>query len=219
SGVASVALSVLGPRILGHATDLIFAGVVGRRFPSGMSKAAVVEQLRRSGQGNLANLLSGVNFTPGQGIDFTQVGQVLLLVLAIYVVAALFGYPQGWLSTTVVQRSLFRLRAQAEAKLARLPLSYFDRQPRGEVLSRVTNDMDNLAQSLQQALSQVITSLLTIVGVLAIMIVISPLLALIALLTVPLAVVVAAAVGKRDKGQEGDRKSTRLNSSHQIISY
>ena len=201
SGVASVALAVIGPRILGHATDLIFAGVIGRQFPSGMSKAAVIAQLRRSGQGNVADLLSGVNFTPGQGIDFTQVGQVLLLVLAIYVVAALFGYLQGWLSTTVVQRSLFRLRAQAEAKMARLPLSYFDRQPLGELLSRVTNDMDNLAQSLQQALSQVITSLLTIVGVLAIMIVISPLLALIALLTVPLAVVVAAFIGKRAQPQ------------------
>src|SRR5207237_1486965 len=106
--------------------------------------------------------------------DVMPVGQVLLLVLVIYVVAALFGYLQGWLSTAVVQRSLFRLRAETEAKLARLPLSYFDRQPRGELLSRVTNDMDNLAQSLQQALSQVITSLLTIVGVLAIMIVISP---------------------------------------------
>ena len=166
SGVASVALAVIGPRILGHATDLIFAGVIGRQFSSGTSKAAVIAQLRRSGQGNVADLLSGVNFTPGQGIDFTQVGQVLLLVFAIYIVAALFGYLQGWLSATVVQRSLFRLREQAEAKLARLPLSYFDRQPRGELLSRVTNDMDNLAQSLQQALSQVITSLLTIVGVL-----------------------------------------------------
>jgi ATP-binding cassette subfamily B multidrug efflux pump len=200
-GVASVALSVLGPRILGHATDLIFAGVIGRQFPAGTSKAGVIEQLRRSGQGNIADLLNGVNFTPGQGIDFTQVGQVLLLVLAIYVVAALFGYLQGLLATAVVQRSLFRLRAQAEAKLARLPLSYFDRQPRGELLSRVTNDMDNLAQTLQQALSQVITSLLTIVGVLAIMIVISPLLALIALLTVPIAGVVAAAVGKRAQPQ------------------
>ncbi len=201
AGVASVALSVLGPRILGHATDLIFAGVVGRQFPAGASKAAILAQLRSSGQGNIADLLSGVAFTPGQGIDFMQVGQVLLLVLAIYVVAALFGYLQGWLSTAVVQRSLFRLRAEAEAKLARLPLSYFDRQPRGELLSRVTNDMDNLAQSLQQALSQVITSLLTIVGVLAIMIVISPLLALIALLTVPLAVLVAAAIGKRAQPQ------------------
>jgi ATP-binding cassette, subfamily B, multidrug efflux pump len=201
SGVVSVALAVLGPRILGHATDLIFAGVIGRQFPAGTTKAAVLAQLRRSGHGNIADLLSGVNFTPGQGIDFAQVGQVLLLVLAIYIVAALFGYLQGRLSTGVVQRSLFRLRAQAEAKLARLPLGYFDRQPRGELLSRVTNDMDNLAQSLQQALSQVITSLLTIVGVLAIMIVISPLLALIALLTVPFAVVVAAVIGKRAQPQ------------------
>ena len=201
SGVVSVTLSVLGPRILGHATDLIFAGVIGRQFPAGMSKAAVIAQVRRSGHGNIADLLGGVNFTPGQGIDFTQVGQVLLLVLAIYVVAALFGYLQGWLSTAVVQRSLFRLRAQAEAKLARLPLSYFDRQPRGELLSRVTNDLDNLAQSLQWALSQVITSLLTIVGVLIIMIVISPLLAVIALLTVPLAMVVAGGVGQRAQPQ------------------
>ncbi|MDQ6900603.1 MAG: ABC transporter ATP-binding protein/permease, partial [Candidatus Dormibacteraeota bacterium] len=201
SGVTSVALSVLGPRILGHATDLIFAGVIGRQLPAGGTKAEVVAGLRRAGKGNVADLLNGVNFTPGHGIDFTQVAQVLLLVLAIYVVAAGFGYLQGRLTTEVVQRSLFRLRAEAEAKLARLPLSYFDRQPRGELLSRVTNDMDNLAQTLQQTLSQIITSLLTIIGVLAIMIVISPLLALIALLTVPLSVVVAAAVGKRAQPQ------------------
>src|SRR5438477_642295 len=89
TGVASVALAVIGPRILGHATDLIFAGVIGRQFPSGMSKAAVIAQLRRSGQGNVADLLSGVNFTPGQGIDFTQVGRVLLVPLAVVVAAAL----------------------------------------------------------------------------------------------------------------------------------
>jgi ATP-binding cassette subfamily B multidrug efflux pump len=198
---ASVALSVLGPRILGHATDLIFSGVVSRQFSSGASKAEIVDRLREQGNGTLADMLSSMHITPGVGIDFGAVGHVLMIVLAIYVAASLCSLLQSRLSTTIVQRSVFRIREQAQAKLARLPLSYFDRQPRGEVLSRVTNDIDNISQTLQQTLSQLLTSLLTIVGVLTMMFVISPLLALIALVTVPVSVVVAAQIGKRAQPQ------------------
>ncbi len=102
---------------------------------------------------------------------------MLLLVLVLYVAASLLPCCRARLTTTVVQRAVFRLREQVEAKLTRLPLSYFDRQPRGELLSRVTNDIDNIAQTLQQTLSQMVTSLLTIVGVLGMMFWISPLLA------------------------------------------
>jgi ATP-binding cassette, subfamily B, multidrug efflux pump len=199
--VASVSTTVLGPRILGHATDLIFSGVIGRTFPAGTTKAEVVARLRGSGHGTLADMLNSMNFVPGHGIDFGKVGAVLLTVLALFVVAAVFGLLQGRLTTTIVQRSMFRLREQAETKLARLPLGYFDRQPHGEVLSRVTNDIDNLAQTLQQTLSQLLTSLLTIVGVLAMMIIISPLLALIALVTVPISILVAARIGRKAQPQ------------------
>ena len=197
----SVTLSVLGPRLLGRATDIVFTGVVGRQLPAGTTKADAVDRLRDQGKDTLADMLASMDIVPGRGIDFGAVGRVLMIVLAIYVAASVLGLIQGRLTTVIVQRSVFRLREQAQAKLSRLPLSYFDRQPRGEVLSRVTNDLDNVTQTLQQGLSQIVTSLLTIVAVLAMMFAISPLLALIALLTVPLSVVVAAQIGKRARPQ------------------
>ncbi|NUT32157.1 MAG: ABC transporter ATP-binding protein [Hamadaea sp.] len=200
-GIASVFLSVLGPKILGQATDVIFSGVVGAGMPPGITKEQAVEQARADGNGKLADMLSSMDFVPGAGIDFDQLRTVLLWVLGIYVFAWLFGVVQGRLTTTVVQRSVYRLREQVEHKLARLPLSYFDNQPRGEVLSRATNDTDNIAQTLQQTLSMLVTSLLTIVGVLGMMFWISPLLAVIALVTVPLSVVVTAKIGKRAQPQ------------------
>ncbi|MEU5429359.1 ABC transporter ATP-binding protein [Streptomyces olivoreticuli] len=199
--VASVALSVLGPKILGRATDLIFAGVVGRGFPDGVTKAQAIDAMRKHGDGKAADLLDSVHFTPGHGIDFDAVGGVLFWVLLIYVGASVFQLFQARIATTVVQRASFRLRQDVEDKLGRLPLSYFDKQQRGEVLSRATNDIDNIQQALQQTLSQIVTSLLTIVGVLAMMFWISWLLALIALVTVPVSVVIAARIGKRAQPQ------------------
>jgi ATP-binding cassette subfamily B multidrug efflux pump len=198
---ASVTLSVLGPRLLGDATNLIFSGVISRQIPAGVSKAQAVAQLRREGRTTQAEMLSAVHVVAGQGIDFDQVGRVLLVVLVVYLGASVGTLLQGRLTATIVQRLVFRLREQVQAKLARLPLSYFDRQPRGEILSRVTNDIDNLAQSLQQTLSQLVISLLTIVGVLTVMFIISPLLALIALVTVPVSVFAVARIGKRAQPQ------------------
>jgi ATP-binding cassette, subfamily B, multidrug efflux pump len=204
-GVVGVTLSVFGPKILGHATDLIFAGVFGKilqnDFPVGTTKEQAVQILRDRHRGTLADLVSAMHVTPGQGIDFDAVGRVLLLVLILYVLAAIFMYLQGRLTTVVVQRTVYTLRQQVEVKLSRLPLRYFDRQPRGEILSRVTNDIDNITQTLQQTMSHLVTSILTIVGVLAIMFWISWLLALIALVTIPLSVFTAARIGKRAQPQ------------------
>ncbi len=200
-GVTSVALSVLGPWILGRATDIIFAGVVGQQLPTGVPKEQVVSQLRASGNPRLADMLSAMNVVPGQGIDFDALGRVLLLALLVGLFGSVFLLVQGRLVIVVVNRLVFRLREQVEAKLARLPLSYFDKQQRGEVLSRATNDTDNIAQTLQQTMSQMVTSLLTIVGVLVMMVWISPLLAVIALVTVPVSVMVAAKLGKRAQPQ------------------
>jgi ATP-binding cassette subfamily B multidrug efflux pump len=146
-------------------------------------------------------MLSALHVIPGSGIDFGHVGQILLLVLIVYLGSSTGMLLQGRLTATIVQRMVYGLREQVQAKLARLPLSYFDRQPRGEILSRVTNDIDNLAQSLQQTLSQLVISLLTIIGVLTAMFVISPLLAGIALVTVPLSVFAVARIGKRAQPQ------------------
>jgi ATP-binding cassette, subfamily B, multidrug efflux pump len=199
---ASVALSVLGPKILGQATDLIFAGVIGKQLPPGVTQAQAVAGMRAHGQGKIADLVASMpGVHPGQGIDFSAVGNILLWVLLIYVGATVCGFIQARITTHVVQRAVFRLRQDVEEKLARLPLSYFDSQPRGEVLSRATNDIDNVAQSLQQTLAQIMASLLTIVGVLAMMFWISWMLALVALLTVPVSIVVATRVGKRAQPQ------------------
>ncbi|MER6507549.1 ABC transporter ATP-binding protein [Nonomuraea sp. NPDC001636] len=200
-GTASVALTVTGPKILGHATDLIFSGIVGARLTPGLTKEQAVAGLRAKGEDNFADMVASMTVVPGQGIDFTALAHVLGWVLAIYVVAALLGIAQFRLTTTIVQRAASRLRERIEAKLARLPLSYFDGQPRGEILSRATNDTDNIAQTLQQTMSQLISSVLTVVGVLVVMFWISPVLALIALVTVPVSVYVTAVVGKRSQPQ------------------
>lgn len=199
AGTLSVAFSVMGPKILGGATDLIFAGVVGRGLPDGTTKDQAIDGLREQGNGGLADMLSGVDFTPGNGIDFGAVGQVLLAALVVYVGAGLLMLVSTRLSIRVINRVVFQLREDLQTKLARLPLSYFDRQQRGEVLSRATNDIDNISQTMQQTMGQLINSLLTIVGVLIMMFWISPLLALVALVTIPLSVFVAARVGKRSQ--------------------
>ncbi|MEU4834829.1 ABC transporter ATP-binding protein [Streptosporangium sp. NPDC023615] len=197
--VVSVVLSVIGPKILGYATDLIFTGVIGRQLPAGTTAEQAVAAARAAGNDNFADLLARMDVVPGRGIDFGALGTVLLWVLALYVAASLFAWLQGYILNDVVQRTVYRLREDAEEKINRLPLRFFDGQPRGELLSRVTNDIDNVSQTLQQTLSQLLVSLLTVVGVLAMMFVISPLLALIALVTIPISMVVTGMIAKRSQ--------------------
>ncbi|MGC4980528.1 ABC transporter ATP-binding protein [Streptomyces sp. DT193] len=197
--VLSVGLSVIGPKILGRATDLVFAGIVGRQMPAGTTKAQALDSLRAHGKGAVADMLSGTDFTPGQGIDFTAVGHVLLFALGTFLLAGLLMAVATRLVNRAVNKTVYRMREDLQAKLSRLPLSYFDKRQRGEVLSRATNDMDNIQQTLQQSMGQLVNSLLTIVGVLAMMFWVSPLLALVALVTVPLSFVVATRVGKRSQ--------------------
>ncbi|MEV4479364.1 ABC transporter ATP-binding protein [Micromonospora coxensis] len=197
--VASVAASVVGPKILGHATDIIFTGVIGRQLPAGSSAEQAVAAARAAGNDNFADMLARMDVVPGVGIDFTALGRTLALAIALYLGASLLMWWQGWLLNGVVQRTVLRLRAEVEEKLNRLPLPYFDRQPRGELLSRVTNDIDNISQTLSQTLSQLLTSLLTVVGVLAMMFWISPLLALVALVAVPMSVLVTGQIAKRSQ--------------------
>ncbi|MCH6160147.1 ABC transporter ATP-binding protein [Streptomyces marispadix] len=200
-GVLGVGFSVLGPKILGDATDLIFAGFVGKRLPDGVSRDQVLDRMRAEGDDGVADMLSGTDFTPGQGIDFSALSHVLLLVVAVYAAAGLMMFVSGRLSVRAISQTVFRLREQVEAKLSRLPLSYFDKQTRGEVLSRVTNDIDNIGQTLQQTMGQIVNSVLTVAGVLVMMFWISPLLALVALVTVPLSLTVATRLGKRAQPQ------------------
>jgi ATP-binding cassette, subfamily B, multidrug efflux pump len=211
--VASVALSAIGPRILGKATDLIFTGLIGGKLPEGITKEQAVSSLRDRGEDKVASLVASLDVTPGQGVDFGAVGHVLMLVLAIYVCGAALAWLAGYLLNDVVQGIVRRMRSDVEDKVNRLPLSYFDKQPRGELLSRVTNDIDNLSQSLQQTMSQLLTSVLTVLAVLAMMVWISPLLALVALISVPLSMMVTGAVMKRSQGMfvQQWRRTGRLN--------
>ncbi|MET8636959.1 ABC transporter ATP-binding protein [Streptomyces sp. NPDC004096] len=198
-GVLSVGLSVIGPKILGRATDLVFAGIIGRQMPAGMTKEQVLESMRKRGDGGIADMLSGTDFTPGKGIDFDAVGRVLLFALVAFLFAGLLMAVSTRLSNRAINKTVYRMREEVQAKLSRLPLSYFDKRQRGEVLSRATNDIDNIGQTLQQSMGQLINSLLTIVGVLIVMFWVSWLLALVALVTVPLSFVVATRIGKRSQ--------------------
>jgi ATP-binding cassette, subfamily B, multidrug efflux pump len=197
--LAGVSFSVIGPKILGHATNLIFAGVIGARLPAGITEQQAIDAARARGQGSFADLLSGMTFTPGQGVDFGALSHVLLLVLCLYVAASILMWLQGYVLNGVVQRTVLRLRSDVEDKLHRLPLSYFDTKPRGELLSRVTNDIDNVQQTMQQTMSQLLNSLLTLIGVLSMMVWISPVLALVALVSVPLSILVTRVIAKRSQ--------------------
>ncbi|MGW0764428.1 ABC transporter ATP-binding protein [Streptomyces sp. NPDC002676] len=197
--VVSVALSVVGPKILGRATDLVFAGIIGRQMPAGSSKEQVLDSMRAHGRGSIADMLQSTDFTPGKGIDFGAVGSVLLLATGTFLLAGLLTAIATRLVNRTVNRTMFRMREDVQTKLSRLPLSYFDKRQRGEVLSRATNDIDNIGQTLQQSMGQLINAVLTIIGVLAMMFWVSWILALVALVTVPLSVFVAARVGKRSQ--------------------
>ncbi|WP_343600099.1 ABC transporter ATP-binding protein [Mycobacterium sp.] len=198
-GISGTAVGVVVPRILGHATDLLFSGVIGRQLPAGLTKQQAVAAARARGEGTFADLISGMNLVPGRGVDFAAVARTLALALALYLVAALLVWVQARLLNLIVQRTLQALRRDVEAKVHRLPLAYFDRRQRGEVLSRVTNDVDNVATSLSMTITQLLSAILTVGAVLVMMLTISPLLTGITLLTVPLSLLATRAIAGRSQ--------------------
>lgn len=198
-GIGGIAIGVIGPRILGHATDLLFNGVIGRQLPAGITKEQAVEAARARGDSTFADMVSAMDVVPGQGVDFGAVARTLLVALGLYLLAAVLVWLQFRVLNVTVQRTIMTLRAEVEDKVHRLPLSYFDSRRRGEVLSRVTNDVDNIATSLSMTISQLLTSLLTLVAVLVMMVTISPLLALITVLTVPLSLWATRTIARRSQ--------------------
>jgi ATP-binding cassette, subfamily B, multidrug efflux pump len=203
--VISVAFAVVGPKILGNATNDIFNGVIskqiGESLPPGVTvtKDQVVAGLRAKGENQLADMVSAMDLHIGQGIDFGALAGILFVLIGVYVLSAIFSWMQTWIMAGVTQRTVRRLRTDVDEKLGRLPLKYFDSHPRGDVLSRVTNDIDNIGQTLQQSLTQLITSVLTIVGVLVLMLTISPILAVISILSVPLSVFITLLIARRSQ--------------------
>jgi ATP-binding cassette subfamily B protein len=200
-GVFSVAFNIAGPRLMGNATTLLFTGVISKQMPAGATQAQVVEGLKASGQTQLAQMLSSMKLTPGMGVDFIALRNIALLLALAYLLSAVFSWLQQYLTVGISQGIVYELRNEVSRKLAKLPLRYFDSHARGDILSRVTNDIDNIANTLQQSLTQIITSLLTIVGVLGMMFSINWMLALISLLTVPISVVVTLFIAKRSQKQ------------------
>ncbi len=165
----STVFSIFGPKILGKATTKLFEGVMGE--------------------------ISGT----GSGIDFDYIGQVLLLALGLYLLSAVFGYIQGWVMSGISMDVTYRFRKDIAEKINRMPFAYFDRTSQGEVLSRITNDVDTVSQTLNQSLSQIITSVTTVIGVLVMMLTISWQMTLVALLIVPLSMVIIAVVVKQSQ--------------------
>lgn len=217
-GAVGVVLAVAGPKILGEATNVVFEGAVGLLIGdqfAGMTQEQVVQALEAAGQQDFANMVAAMqSFTPGSGIDFEALRAVVMWAIAVYVVSALLQWVQGYIINVVMVRTMFRVRERIEAKIHRLPLRYFDRVQRGELISRVTNDVDNMTQTLQQSLSGAITSLLMVVGVVGMMFSISWQLALVALVSLPLIGVIMGVIGPKSQKafQTQWKKVGRLNS-------
>ena len=199
AAVGTVVLAVAAPKVLGQATNVIFEGVVSTMLPAGTTKAQAIEALRARGMDEFATMLSAMDVIPGAGIDYTRLGRILTVVLGLYVGSSLLNWLEGWLINRITIKALYRLRAQVEDKVHRLPLSYFDTVQRGELLSRLTNDVDNVTNTLQQSLSGALTAILTVVGVLGMMFSISWKLALVALIMFPLMGVVFGVIGPRSQ--------------------
>ena len=197
--IVAVVLNVIAPKILGQAMDVIFAGVVGKQLPAGVSKEQFVDGLRQQGQDNFADMVARMELVPGAGIDFDKLTMLIAVVLLMYFVANIFLWLQGYVLNRIVMKVIRRLRDDTEKKLNRLPLNYFDTRQRGDVLSRVTNDIDNIQQALQQAFAQLINSVLTVLGIVIMMFIVSWQLALIALIALPLSGVAAGMIGVRSQ--------------------
>src|SRR4029078_11208559 len=163
-GVGGIAIGVIGPRILGHATDLLFNGVIGRQLPAGLTKEQAIAAARARGDNTFADLLSGMNVVPGRGVDFGAVGRTRMLALGLYLIAALLVWLQARILIVAVQRTMVALRSDVEDKVHRLSLRYLHSGQRVAVRSRLTNDVDNIQTSLSMTISQLLTSLLTVVA-------------------------------------------------------
>lgn len=192
---------LLGPKLLGDATTRVFEGLIASKLPAGIDKATVVAGLRARGEQRFADMIASMDITPGVGVDFTTVGKLITTVIALYLVAALLNWLSGWLMAGVAQTTVFELREDVEHKLGRVPLKYVDGQSRGDLLSRVTNDIDNIGNTLQQGLNQLLTSIIAVIGTLIVMFFISPILAFVSLVIVPISIAMTAAIAKRSQVQ------------------
>ena len=198
---ATVVLSVYAPRVMGRAMDVIFSGAISARMPGGVTKEQAVEGMRAAGQDRFADMAEAMDLRPGEGIDFDHLRELIIVILALYLCSSVLMWAQGALLNRLTMRTVYDLRERVETKLNRLPLNYFDSRQRGDVMSRTTNDVDNVQQALQQALSQMFNAVITLVGIIVMMFWLSWQLALLALLAIPLTAVAMGVVGTRSQKQ------------------
>ncbi|MGO1638799.1 MAG: ABC transporter permease, partial [Ancrocorticia populi] len=222
----AVVFNVWAPNILGDAMNVIFGGVVSAQMPEGATATQVIEGLRASGQDQIADMLSGMDFVPGAGIAFGELARLIGIVLGMYVIAQLFMWLQGRLLNDIVMKIVYQLRQDIERKVNHLPLKYFDKRQRGDILSRTTNDVDNVQAALQQAFTSLVYCVLTVIGIVAMMFYLSWQMALIALIALPLSALVVGIVGTKSQKLFADqwRHTGRLNGTieesftgHEII--
>lgn len=199
--IAGTGTGLLGPKLLGDATNKVFEGAIGQGLPAGADIATVIAEARAQGNNRYADMLANMNVVPGVGVDFAIVGRLVTIVVALYLVAAFLNWLSGWIMAGIAQETVYELRADVERKLGRVPLKYVDGQSRGDLLSRVTNDIDNIGNTLQQGLNQLLTSVLAVVGTLVVMFWISPLLAIVSLVIVPVSILMTAAIAKKSQVQ------------------
>ncbi len=206
AGMTAVAMIVIGPKVMGEATNVLFEGLLGSMLVKmgakpGTPKQAVVTYLQSRGQDKFARMIDSMNVQVGVGIDWGRFGTILMFVIGIYLISILVRLVQNFLMTRLVSDAVYTMRRQIEDKLDRLPLQYFDRTPRGEVMSRTTNDIDNISGTLQQILGELIFSVFSIIGAFIMMLTISPLLTLIAFIIIPVMALCAGVILKKTQPQ------------------
>ena len=206
AGMTAVAMIVIGPKVMGEATNVLFEGLLGSMLVKmgakpGTPKQAVVAYLQSRGQDKFARMIDSMNVQVGVGIDWGRFGTILMFVIGIYLISILVRLVQNFLMTRLVSDAVYTMRRQIEDKLDRLPLQYFDRTPRGEVMSRTTNDIDNISGTLQQILGELLFSVFSIIGAFIMMLTISPLLTLIAFIIIPVMALCAGVILKKTQPQ------------------
>jgi ATP-binding cassette subfamily B protein len=197
--ILSVVFTVSAPKIIGQATNVLFEGVVSKQLSSNMTKDQIIADLKAKGQDQLAEMISAMDVTPGKGIDFNALQNILITLLGIYLLVAFFQWLQQYTMAGVAQRTVYKLRKDVDSKLAKLPLKYYDNHSHGDILSRVTNDVDNIAHTLQLSITQLVHALAVLVGVIIMMFSISPLLSWISLTIIPLSLLITMFIIRRSQ--------------------
>ncbi len=190
--IMSTIFTISGPKIMGKATTKLGEGIIGLYSHQIKLMYAIQQKMPQA-------TIDAIRNQPVPLVDFEYIGKILLLLLGLYLISALFSFAMSFIMSSVAQNTVYNMRNDVKAKLDRLPLKYYDSHTHGDVLSRITNDMDTIATTLQQSLTQLITSLVSVIGILIMMLTISPVMTLIALLTLPMSMIITVIIAKNSQ--------------------